>query len=118
MNVRFMRAVRTGPEHRGEAMTGAVAQLFAELLRNCHIHKAEGTAIRKYKCTQINSVTLAVLAHFRARDPIAATAFEVVISLDCLENRADLVDAWRCLVPQPAGNSFGECTTEHGWRPE
>src|SRR5215470_11000966 len=113
MNVRFMKTVGTRPEHRGEAMTGAIAQLFAKRFCKRDVRKVESTTICEDERAKVERIAFAVFAGFRARDAVALAAFEIVIGFDSLECRSHLADPRCGLVTDPGSHGFGEFTTEH-----
>src|SRR5262245_44666252 len=99
-----MLRIGTGAEHRCEAMTGAVADLFAELFRDRNVGQPNRAAIRQRERAQVNRVAFAMLAQLRASDTVAATALEIVVGLDRAQRGAEFVDAWRYFIAQPGGD--------------
>ena len=78
MDVSFVVAVGSGPEHCREPMARAVAYFVAKVLRNVHIRQAKNSSIGQCEGAQIDRIAFSVLAELGARDPVAAAAFEII----------------------------------------
>src|SRR5512143_2174323 len=113
-----MMGIRAGSEHRREPVARALAYFVAELLRDRHIGKPEGAAVRQYECAQVDGIAFAMFAQLADIDAVAAAAFEIIVGLDGTQGRAKLVGTRGRLVTQPRGDGFGKLATHYRRRLE
>lgn len=113
MDMRFMMAVGTGPEHGGETVARTLTYFVPEFLGDSHIRKTESAAVSEYKRAYIDRVAFAVLAELGAGHPVAAAAFEIIVGLNRAQNRAEFAGSRRRFVTHPAGDGFGKRAAQH-----
>ena len=114
MDVAVVMAVGAGPEHGGEAAAGARAQGFAQRLVDRHVGQAERAAVGERERAHVDGVAVAVIAELGADHPVAGAAFvSRRNSRRCAVRTAELRQARRRLVAQPAGERLRHLAGQH-----
>ena len=112
-------AVGAGPEHGGEAMAGALAQVLAQRPWRPSRRSSRAAAVGEREGAHVDGVALAVLAELGAGDPVAAAAFEVIVGLDCCAAAAPSLAARGAASSRSqAGNGLGHAAAQHRRGPQ
>ena len=117
VDVVLVIAVGTGAQHRREAGAHALLPALAEILRHMNVGRVDGLAVDQRDRAHVDRVALAVLAHHRPDDVVAAAAVIGRVVSHRANARSEIEGReLRQVVAHPVGDRLGHVATEHGRR--